>query len=176
MKYSTLIVAFLAIVAPINAADKQPAQVIRNFKSYRGCSEKASEVIRKLGDIFADDLKISKQPLMEALSALQTSCMKGHDGGVINFVIRRPRQEIKDVKNLDLPIDLDPPIALSLESKKISFAAALDELCTQAKFEWNIEFSEDNGTPLLIIKPKQGEQVMDANRPKTPQSPGNATR
>ncbi len=138
---------------------KKPVQEEHHYRSYWGSGEKAKEVIRQLEKFHANGgLKIKNQPLSEAIAALQSACMYGRDGAVINFVIHAPRH-----------IEGDPqkePILTTLETESICFTDALDDLCTQAKMDWSIKFDPDDASAVLVIIPKLDAPPADAV-PKT---------
>ena len=138
---------------------KKPVQEEHHYRSYWGSGEKAKEVIRQLEKFHANGgLKIKNQPLSEAIAALQSACMYGRDGAVINFVIHAPRH-----------IEGDPQkesILTTLETESICFTDALDDLCTQAKMDWSIKFDPDDASAVLVIIPKLDAPPADAV-PKT---------
>lgn len=110
--------------------------------------DKVMRVIAKLENIEIVDISFEKLTAAEAMNYLTKKVVGEKGGGVINFVIRGVDQAKK----------------VGITRKSLTYAQAVDEICSQSGKVWMIEYNEPSGTPVLIIKNKNAQQAVDGNR------------
>jgi len=134
----------LALALPLIA--KNP-----NFTAIKEDYQAKAAIVDKLDKIILLDLNIKNLSLEEAISKLMSS-----KSGVINYVIRKPA--VAGVAKND-PFGNPPPQKdklpkkLTLISKSLSFAKAIDKICQEAGHHWAISI-DNRGIPTLVITPK----------------------
>ena len=154
------ICAALAVVAfsPFLTAEEETFEAIAD--DYEG----KARIVRTLDEITLKDVRIDTGNISEAVGILQRLGRGDKpQGGVINFVIRSPR----DSKPAADPAPDDPfssgadgaknpnqerPARIVLREDSISFAQAIDRVCNQAGFRWAIDI-DDGSPPCLILSP-----------------------
>lgn len=126
----------LAITLPVEAG-------YRAVRESKGA--KAAAVVKQLESVLIAEVKVDRVPLGEAMDEINRKGAAGKGGGVINYVIRQPRR---------LAGQKPPnPKPVTLALKKTNFAAAMDEACAQAGYQWTAEFQPESGAVLLVIVP-----------------------
>lgn len=108
---------------------------------------KAAAVVKHLESVLIADVKVDRASLGEAMNEINRKGAAANGGGVINFVIRRPRD------GAGQKLMKEEPITLAL--KKTNFAAAMDEACARAGYRWTVEFQAESGRALLVIVPAE---------------------
>jgi hypothetical protein len=108
---------------------------------------KAPAVVKQLESVRIAEVKVDRASLGEAMDEINRKGAAGKGGGVINFVIRRPRGGAGQKSLKEEPVTLD--------LKETNFAAAMDEACARAGYRWTVEFQPDSGVALLVIVPAE---------------------
>ncbi len=119
--------------------------------------EKAHQVIAVLEKILIDDISFHDLSVFDALNYLNRKVVGEMGGGGINFVIRPG--ERRDAGRED------EEGRIGITRMTMSFAHAVDEICVQAGMEWNIEFNEIGGAPILVLGTRNEGQHGGAPSP-----------
>ena len=155
-KMKTLIQCGLAIcllILHLHAGDP-PANVKDEYRRLEKITDRAGAIVEQLQAIKLQGVTIEGVAPSAALEALRKKVVGETGGGVINFVIRGSERGQR----------------VTIKSDKTTYAQAIDQICVQSGRAWSIEFNEDAGTPILIIKEAKGQQGgggQPATRPKT---------
>ena len=117
---------------------------ISEYFSYQGDPKKAPDGLRYLAVIKIDQLNIPEQPLGEAMAALDLALESKRPGSSVKPVIRFA----------DANANEQAALRSSLTTEQISYAVALDKLCTKAGVRWSVEGRAEQGRPLIVISKK----------------------
>ena len=140
----SLVVPAIAMLTLNEAAADEP-----RFKALAEDYAAKAKIVSEMDRVILTDLKIENQTFEEAINTLERNDA-GNKGAVINFVIRKP---LLDAGAKDENAPSPAPERISFSAAKISFAAALDELCQKTNHQWSIDLDE-KGSPLLVIAPQ----------------------
>jgi hypothetical protein len=104
---------------------------------------KAVAVVEAMENVAIREVTLKDATLAKALDELNRLGTAGKGGGVVNFVIRRPRRAGGGGA---------PEKKITLHLKATNFAAALDAACAQSGYRWSVAFNEKSGGPLVVIE------------------------
>ncbi len=110
--------------------------------------DKAKRVIAQLENIEIQDISFEKLTAAEAMGYITKKVVGEKSGGVINFVIRGADQAKK----------------VEITRKNLTYAQAVDEICSQSGSVWMIDFNETSDAPVLVIK-KDLQKAVAPNEP-----------
>jgi hypothetical protein len=157
-----LTLVFLVGLSPFSAAEEP------KFDALAEDYEAKAKIVERLDTIMLKDVRIEDLDIGEAVHLLQ-GLGSGDDShrGVINLFIRAPGRhgpaESGDAFDPFAPAPTEPkepdeperpnePVKVSLIAASISFAEAIDKICTQAGYRWEIG-GDRRRYPILIITP-----------------------
>ncbi|MCH7228984.1 hypothetical protein, partial [Haloferula sp. A504] len=121
--------------------------------------EAKAKIVKRLDEIMLKDVRINGLSIGEAVALVQALGSDGEKGGVINFFIRRPPALGADgsadpfAPHRDGPAEPrapKKPVRITLNVDTISFAHAIDRICAQAGYRWEIGGDRES-YPILEI-------------------------
>ncbi|MEM1084219.1 MAG: hypothetical protein AAGI48_08855 [Verrucomicrobiota bacterium] len=128
-----------------------------------------AKIVERLDKVILRDVQIDGLSIEEAVHQLQgLGSADGSHGGVINLIIRGRREPRESAPieadpddpftpSAEEPVEPEPPkqpAKIKLRSDSISFAKAIDRVCTQAGYRWAVG-GDRKRYPTLILTPNQ---------------------
>ena len=136
------ILALLFLMPVIDATPKAP-KLVEKYQGLGSADKKERVVIAQLEKISIEKLAIRDLTPHEALDYLRKKIVGNKGGTVINLVIRGSQAAEKKI---------------AIKKEEMNYAEAVDEICKQVGWRWEIDFNESSGAPILVLTTKRNVQ------------------
>ena len=144
-------IAFMVLSILVSTADEAASP---KFLAAKENYELKAKVVRELTQLELKNLAVVDLPLDEAISTLSKHLAKAGKRPV-NFVVKDKEEIVDEHPFLDKGDLLAPLKKVTLERKSVSYLEALDFICSEGGYLWEIELSEDGSTPIVVVSPRR---------------------
>ena len=108
------------------------------------------------------DIAIVDMPFDSAIGELST-LLKKAGLSPVNYVVQHSGAIVADDPFWEEDYEPEPYEKVTLKSKRMSYLEALDRLCADADYSWEVIFRDGGNGPIISVAPripKQGEQSV----------------
>lgn len=123
------------LISDLHAGDTA-AEAKVEYRRLTTANDRERRIVEQLQAIQLEGVSITGLTPSAAIGALREKVLGAKGGGVINFTIRGSEAGQQ----------------VTIQKDKMTYAEAIDQICTQTGRMWRIEIDEQTGTATLVLK------------------------